>query len=831
MSRRVMLVEVRAQTPGARTYATLNPADKDASLNLTNGNLTAKNANATAVWRAVRSTQGKSSGRWYAEVRNSVNASSSLSVGIATSAASLANYIGSGATGWGIFANDSTSPPRVFNNAASQSATGLVPLAAGQVAMVAVDCHLGKVWLGCNGVWALGGDPAAGLNPTFSFTPGTAVFLALALFGGTQEAIANFGATAFAHQVPQTFNAGWYTTAAATANTLYLASERVVTKAASTPANTLYLPRLLPGSDPVMKRRGSCWVWGGDSARQGVGELEFCNADRGLDGWRNLVFRDARVIVSYGTPTQARDPSTCTVWTEAIAERVEFTAHTVKLILSDKLARLDKPGQTSLYATGVQNTVLVEQPKPTLIGRAANIDPVQINTSTWVYDCGDGNVAIEEITDRGDPFDVGATEFDRLTNGFDLLAAPAGKVAATATGLTGTVVANVLNETFSAWTASAVDPNPTGWNISGEAGSDTHVFESPAGVARFEKNTTYTSDMWIERNLSLSADKVYRIQIDVTAVVAGHLRVFFTTAGGVRSLELFRLNSTGLKTLFARGIAGYPNLRIEVRYPTITDVSITSVVVDEMKVNDRLPDFISECAVTRGGLLAGDLDTTTINALDAKTTYRLGYFSRGQWRIRDVLRQALDSFTGGIYQDRLGRLAVWRLEEPAATPVLSLTTADLGDDWTCKLDTAPGLTTILGALRNWTQHTDADFATSVTQASRERLRAAFGVLRRALDVVDPAYAHADKAAPLATLLTRDLDALLEISRVAWFYGVPRFIYSGTAFLDQSAALTLKPGDTILVTQPKFDMATGKRLLVTGIESRFFLQRVSLECIG
>lgn len=50
------------------TYATLNPSDKHANIVLSNGNRTATGGTATDTNDAVRSTIGKSAGKWYWEV-------------------------------------------------------------------------------------------------------------------------------------------------------------------------------------------------------------------------------------------------------------------------------------------------------------------------------------------------------------------------------------------------------------------------------------------------------------------------------------------------------------------------------------------------------------------------------------------------------------------------------------------------------------------------------------------------------------------------------------------------------------------------------------------
>jgi len=80
----------------ARSYATWSPSDKHASVTLSGGNLT---ATCTTAYGLVRSTQGKSSGKWYWEITFSGSASNYYLLGVGNSSAALANYLGSDAHG------------------------------------------------------------------------------------------------------------------------------------------------------------------------------------------------------------------------------------------------------------------------------------------------------------------------------------------------------------------------------------------------------------------------------------------------------------------------------------------------------------------------------------------------------------------------------------------------------------------------------------------------------------------------------------------------------------------------------------------------------------
>lgn len=129
---------------------TWNPSDKNASVTLSNGNLTAYSG---ATDRGVRGTVSASSGLRYFD--NTVVADADVATGIALAGSSLTAKIG---------VDTSCASIDVLGNVYGGSATVVAnygPYAVGQVMNVAVDFTLLRIWFGRDGVW-LNGDPATG---------------------------------------------------------------------------------------------------------------------------------------------------------------------------------------------------------------------------------------------------------------------------------------------------------------------------------------------------------------------------------------------------------------------------------------------------------------------------------------------------------------------------------------------------------------------------------------------------------------------------------------------------------------------------------------------
>lgn len=149
---------------GAATAATLltwNPADKNASITLSDGN---KTATATAAFQMVRGTIGKSSGKWYFEV-TCTGALTFGTVGIAQASSSLSSFAGGETTSYGIATNF------VYTNFVSTSIDGTIT--AGDVVGVAVDLDAGKIWFAENNAWVNSGNPGAGTGAIYSGLSGT----------------------------------------------------------------------------------------------------------------------------------------------------------------------------------------------------------------------------------------------------------------------------------------------------------------------------------------------------------------------------------------------------------------------------------------------------------------------------------------------------------------------------------------------------------------------------------------------------------------------------------------------------------------------------------
>lgn len=195
---------LRLRLTGTSVVATgtWNPADKNANVALSNGNLTATASISAFV--AVRSTTSHSTGKWCYEATLNA-ASGTISVGWGTSAASLSLIPGFDSpsnisVGW-------FSGGPIFPGPAGSATWPSL----GSPGMLCVSLVTMEVWmLDASGNWNGSGtaNPATDTGGlSWGASTGSTWFAEVGLANSGDNMTVNFGATAFAHALPSGFSA------------------------------------------------------------------------------------------------------------------------------------------------------------------------------------------------------------------------------------------------------------------------------------------------------------------------------------------------------------------------------------------------------------------------------------------------------------------------------------------------------------------------------------------------------------------------------------------------------------------------------------------------
>jgi hypothetical protein len=187
-------------------------------ITLSNGNLTAERTTGIVIpyWYGVVSTNAHVEGKKYFEITQDVYSAASIAVGLTTSFLSdgyravnpTVNYLGFDNQGWGLRINDPAPGTSVglYHSASPTTINNAPLLSNGDVVGIAVDFDAGKAWFSFNGTWIGSGNPAAGTNPAFTFTPNTALLASMCFYDDVARATVNFGDTIFSNTAPTGFS-------------------------------------------------------------------------------------------------------------------------------------------------------------------------------------------------------------------------------------------------------------------------------------------------------------------------------------------------------------------------------------------------------------------------------------------------------------------------------------------------------------------------------------------------------------------------------------------------------------------------------------------------
>ncbi len=189
-----------------KTYGTSsgwNPSDRLGNTGLSNNNTVVTHIG-TDGWSqcGVRSTQSKSSGKWYFEIVITVSSESDdIFVAIGRSPGTL-NIPGLDSYSYGYYGNSGIKKTNDVNTAYGD-AFGL-----NDIIGTALDLDNNKIWWSKNGVWQNGGDPAAGTGEAFSITS-AAYNAQTGLLYADDQITAKFSSNELTYSAPSGFTAGF----------------------------------------------------------------------------------------------------------------------------------------------------------------------------------------------------------------------------------------------------------------------------------------------------------------------------------------------------------------------------------------------------------------------------------------------------------------------------------------------------------------------------------------------------------------------------------------------------------------------------------------------
>lgn len=553
--------------------------------------------------------------------------------------------------------------------------------------------------------------------------------------------------------------------------TEYVATIAWATSGSDTPANTLFRARL---SDAAYERSVSFAVHRGDrSPVAAVQELVLLNADGRLNGWLDRSIRDRTVIIKTGRIDQPY--STWTVRQRATVDRISQANRTQLVIrFKSKLAKLDKEATASW--TTAPNPEIVGTRLPIVIGRlfyaggvlhehASNFErfyaisdwPVHSISVWWSR----YNTVTPGYYVQGIPEAIyGLRRRSTTTN-----PGPDDRMCLEMRGAIrlGTELLGGVGE-FKAWSGGY----PVGWTS--YEGSGT-IVESPGGCARLDGEDV--SITWT----GLTVGVLYYVEVLTNTVDGGvwEIRNGATVLHYQPYDAFFAASPRAWRLTFT---ATATTIVIAIPVGATGTVSIDRVRCWPATPVDRARGWLEHLLLDRGTLVAGDVDTSSFDALQTAKPYDLAFANQEGSELDDLLWRMLDSLNAGVYEGLDGKLRATWLQSPAGmTPVGVISDDDYVESWDWEDDEADGLSTQLQYAVNYAQLTENEIQSiqsvvTLTQATVESLRRGDRKVTAAIGV----HSHYTRAAdqpPAPSLIVSQADAQTECNARATLYNQRR----------------------------------------------------------
>lgn len=147
-------------------------------------------------------------------------------------------------------------------------------------------------------------------------------------------------------------------------------------------------------------------------------------------------------------------------------------------------------------------------------------------------------------------------------------------------------------------------------------------------------------------------------------------------------------------------------------------------------------------------------------------------------------------------------------------------------------DTAPALSTRMGARRNWKKFADGDLvapSTNFPPAVRQYLMADYQQVMASAKAINNTYIHAKYADPAPSAFDNADDAQTEIDRVCDIYTTQRWFYTTEVALDAVPGLDL--GQVWRLAYPLYGLESGKNVMVTSFQPDFIANTAQITLWG
>jgi hypothetical protein len=247
----------------------------------------------------------------------------------------------------------------------------------------------------------------------------------------------------------------------------------------------------------------------------------------------------------------------------------------------------------------------------------------------------------------------------------------------------------------------------------------------------------------------------------------------------------------------------------------------------------HLGDLIKRIVLTKGGLIATDIDASSFTEFDTATTTiqygDLGYYVPEGENILNVLDELVSSLGAFYTFDRAGKLVVGVLTEPSVTAKETFTDIELISISRRSVG-IPSVSQTVGTRKQWKVFSEGDMAGAVLsdEPYRNRLENEFVDESYEDLTVKTKHLLAEEAEKVDTYLTCNCLGYEEAKRKQTLYGVERDLFKIKV---KTQPFMLELNDTIQIKLDRYGLDNGKNMRIVSLNEDALKNEVTMEVWG
>lgn len=225
-------------------------------------------------------------------------------------------------------------------------------------------------------------------------------------------------------------------------------------------------------------------------------------------------------------------------------------------------------------------------------------------------------------------------------------------------------------------------------------------------------------------------------------------------------------------------------------------------------------------------LTSNDIDLVNFAAFASTYVQPVGVSIVDRTNVLSVCQLLATSVGAQIYMNRLGKLQLLHLGIATTDPTVNITIVDiLEPGLSISLKTEVVAATKLGYCKNWT--VQPDLLTSIPSTHKSWYATEWATTTAIDTTVQTIYSASGDPTQKDTALLSGADAYVEATRLNNYFKVPRTVYR---FTGTSKLLSLKLGQAVNLTYPRFNLEAGKMAQVVTLTPNWLESTIEIEVV-